>query len=58
MKEATILDGKKYSSNMIKRISESISQIKFKIPTFKKNNLPDDIKSTPPIKPGSRKLSK
>ncbi len=30
MKEATILDGKKYSSNMIKRISESISQIKFK----------------------------
>ena len=46
------------SDNKIKIKNKIISQIKFKIPTFKKNNLPDDIKNTPPIKPGSRKLSK
>ena len=35
-----------------------ISQIKFKIDTFKSGELPDKLKKIPPIKPGSRNLSK
>ena len=35
-----------------------ISQIKFKIDTFKSDNLPDKLKKIAPIKPGSRSLSK
>ena len=35
-----------------------ISQIKFEIETFKKNELPDELKKIQPIKPGSRNLSK
>ena len=33
-----------------------ISQIKIKIKLFKKNNLPNYLKKTPPTKPGSRKI--
>ncbi len=33
-----------------------ISQIKFNIPTFKKNKLPKSLSIIPPIKPGSRNL--
>ena len=33
-----------------------ISQKKIKIPLFKKNNLPNYLKKTPPTKPGSRKI--
>ena len=35
-----------------------ISQIKFKIDTFKSDELPDKLKKITPIKPGSRNLSK
>ena len=35
-----------------------ISQIKFEIETFKKNELPAELKKIYPIKPGSRNLSK
>ena len=35
-----------------------ISQIKFKIDTFKADELPDKLKKITPIKPGSRSLSK
>ena len=35
-----------------------ISQIKLKINTYDKNNLPNNLKNIPPIKPGSRNLSK
>ena len=35
-----------------------VSQIKFKIPIFKENELPDDLKKIPTTKPGSRNLSK
>ena len=35
-----------------------ISQIKFKVETYKKNEIPDDLKKILPIKPGSRNLSK
>ena len=34
---------------------EIVSQIKFKMSTFKENELPDDLKKITPIKPGSRK---
>ena len=33
-----------------------ISQIKFKIKTFKDDNLPKELKKIPPLKPGSRKI--
>ena len=35
-----------------------ISQIKFKIATFKSDELPDKLKKIAAIKPGSRNLSK
>ena len=35
---------------------EIISQVKLKIETFKSNELPEDIKKIPSIKPGSRNL--
>ena len=35
-----------------------VSQIKFEIETFKKNNLPDELKKILPLKPGSRNISK
>ena len=35
-----------------------VSQIKFKIDTFKSDELPDNLKKISPIKPGSRNLSK
>ena len=35
-----------------------VSQIKFKIATFKENELPEDLKKIPAKKPGSRNLSK
>ena len=37
---------------------EIISQIKFRITTYTKENLPDDIKNIKPEKPGSRNLFK
>ena len=37
---------------------EIVSQIKFKMSTFKENELPDDLKKITPIKPGSRKAIK
>ena len=37
---------------------EIISQIKFKITTYTKDNLPDDIRNIKAEKPGSRNLSK
>ena len=33
-----------------------ISQVKIKIETYKKNELPDKIKNIEPIKPGSRNI--
>ena len=38
--------------------SEIISQVKFKLETFNENNLPDELKSIKPEKPGSRTLLK
>jgi len=35
-----------------------VSQIKFEIEIFKENELPEELKKIPPIKPGSRNLSK
>ena len=35
-----------------------VSQIKFEIKTFKKDELPNELKNIPPVKPGSNKLSK
>ena len=37
---------------------EIVSQIKIKIPLFKENELPDELKKIPAIKPGSRNLNK
>ena len=34
-----------------------VSQIKIKIAVFKENELPDELKKTPAVKPGSRNLS-
>jgi len=51
---ACIID--RSDSNIL--IKESIiSQIKFDIKTFSKDNIPDDLKKINPIKPGSRNLS-
>tara|TARA_B100000029_G_scaffold387544_1_gene383586 strand:+ start:205 stop:792 length:588 start_codon:yes stop_codon:yes gene_type:complete len=35
-----------------------VSQVKFKIDTYKSDNLPDKLKNITPIKPGSRNLAK
>ena len=44
------------SDNNILIKEKIISQIKIKIATFKENELPDELKKTPAIKPGSRNL--
>ena len=41
------------NKNIKKKI---ISQVKLKIPTYNKNNIPDQLKSIPISKPGSRFL--
>ena len=38
--------------------SKIVSQIKFEIETFEKDNLPDELKKILPSKPGSRSFSK
>ena len=45
------------SDNNVLIKKKIISQIKIKIATFKENELPDELKKTPAIKPGSRNLS-
>ena len=44
------------SNDKIKIKDKIISQIKFKIETFEPNNLPDEMKKIPPVKPGSRNI--
>jgi orotate phosphoribosyltransferase len=51
---ACIID-RSINGNLIKH--EILSQIKFEIKTFDKNNLPNDLKKIKAIKPGSRNLS-
>ena len=46
------------SDNKILIRDKIISQIKFKMATFKENELPNDLKKILPIKPGSGNLSK
>ena len=46
------------SSDAVLIKEKIISQIKLKIETFRKNELPDELKKITPIKPGSRNLSK
>ena len=46
------------SDNKILIKDKIISQIKFKMETFKENKLPNDLKKILPIKPGSGNLSK
>ena len=46
------------SDNKILIKDKIISQIKFKMETFEKNKLPNDLKKILPIKPGSGNLSK
>ena len=46
------------SDNRLLIKDKIISQIKFKLETFKENELPDDLKKILPTKPGSRNLSK
>ena len=45
------------SNNNILIKEKIVSQIKIKISIFKENELPDELKKTPAIKPGSRNLS-
>jgi orotate phosphoribosyltransferase len=52
---ACIIDRSDDSSLLKDKI---ISQIKFKIATFNENEIPSELKSIKPIKPGSRNLSK
>ena len=49
---ACIID-RSSSNSLIK--DEIVSQIKFKIETFKPNELPEDLKNIPAIKPGSNR---
>ena len=46
------------SGDDLKIKEKIISQIKLKIETFNKNNLPENLKKIKPIKPGSRNISK
>ena len=46
------------SNNKLLIKDKIVSQIKFKIATFKENELPEDLKKIPAKKPGSRNLSK
>jgi orotate phosphoribosyltransferase len=50
---ACIIDRSNGKSNIKKKI---ISQIEIDIPTYQKNNLPNNLSSIPAIKPGSRDL--
>ena len=50
---ACIIDRSNGQSEIKEKI---ISQIKLNIPTYKKDNLPDELISIDPIKPGSRNL--
>ena len=43
------------SDNKLLIKDKIVSQIKLKMPTFDKDNLPNDLKNIEPIKPGSRK---
>jgi len=45
------------SDNNVLIKEKIISQIKIKIAIFKENELPDELKKTPAVKPGSRNLS-
>jgi len=45
------------SDNNILIKEKIVSQIKIKIAIFKENELPDELKKTPVVKPGSRNLS-
>ena len=45
------------SNDKVKITDKITSQIKFKIQTFEPNKIPDEMKKTPPIKPGSRNIS-
>ena len=44
------------SNNKLLIKDKIVSQIKFEIPVFQKNNLPDELKKIPVTKPGSRNL--
>ena len=46
------------SNNNLSIKDKIVSQIKIDIPIYKKEDIPDDLKKIPPIKPGSRDLSK
>ncbi len=46
------------SNNKLLIKDKIISQIKIEIPVFDENNLPNDLKKIPAIKPGSRNLTK
>ncbi|MDC0488734.1 orotate phosphoribosyltransferase [Pelagibacteraceae bacterium] len=50
---ACIIDRSKGKSNIKSKI---VSQLKLNIPTFTKDNLPKDLSSIEPVKPGSRNL--
>ena len=45
------------SDNNILIKEKIVSQVKIKIAIFKENELPDELKKTPAVKPGSRNLS-
>ena len=45
------------SDNNVLIKEKIVSQIKIKIAIFKENELPDELKKTPAVKPGSRNLS-
>jgi len=51
---ACIIDRSNNKTLKIKK--KIISQIKLNIPTYKKNNLPSELKNIPITKPGSRHL--
>ena len=46
------------SNNKLLIKDKIISQIKIEIPVFDENDLPNDLKKIPAIKPGSRNLTK
>ena len=46
------------SNNKVLIKDKIISQIKFKMTTFKENELPDRLKKIPPVKPGSKNINK
>ena len=48
---ACLVDRSNNNSSINKKI---ISQIQINIPTYKENNLPENLISLPPTKPGSR----